>query len=128
MSEELQSWFRQLPRALQRELAAGMKEIADGLADEIRAEAQQGESGRLKESVHVRRGRKSLELFVEAGGDLTTKQVRDGADVDYDYALGVEFGNQHAPAQPFFYSTYNVRKDDVRQQIEDLVAEVVSKA
>lgn len=128
MSDELQSWFQQLPRKLQRELATGLRDIADELAEDIRREAPEGETGKLKQSVRVRRGRGTLELFVEAGGDLTTRQVREGSGVDYDYALGVEFGNQHAPAQPFFYSTYHARRDDVREKIDDLVGDVLSKA
>jgi HK97 gp10 family phage protein len=128
LSDELQSWFQQLPRNLQRELAGGLREIADELAAAIRQEAPEGQSGRLRQSVRVRRGRKTLELFVEAGGELTTKAVREGADAEYDYALAQEFGNQHQPANPFFYSTYNARRDDVRAQIDDLVEDVLSKA
>lgn len=127
MPDELQSWFKQLPGKLQRELAGRIKEIADELAEEIRSAAPEGETGALKESVRVRRGRGTLELLVEAGGTFTTKEVRGGSGIPYDYALAQEFGTQWMPAHPFFYSTYRARREDVRRQIEDAVSDVISK-
>jgi HK97 gp10 family phage protein len=128
MADDLQSWFVDLPKKLQRELAGRIKDIADELADDIRAAAPEGETGKLKESIRVRRGRNTLELFVEAGGNLTTKEVRGGSGVPYDYALAQEFGTQKRPAQPFFYSTYRARRADIRQEIDDAVSDVISKA
>lgn len=128
MANDLQSWFRALPYKLQRELAGELKDIADGLADKIRSEAPTGPTGKLKDSVRVRRGRKTLELYVEAGGDLTTKEVRAGSGVAYDYALAQEFGTQRMPAQPFFYSTYRAEQAGIRERIEDAVSDVIAKA
>jgi HK97 gp10 family phage protein len=125
--DEVQSWFRNLPYKLQRELAGKIKEIADELADAIRDAAPE-DSGLLKQSIQVRRGRGTLELYVEAGGSLTTKEVRDGSGVPYDYALAQEFGTSHQPADPFFYPTYNELKDDVQEQLKDAVADVLDKA
>jgi HK97 gp10 family phage protein len=126
--QELQSYLGQLPVRLKRELAAELKRQADDLADAIRAAAPQGDTGHLKDSVEVRRGRGSLSLVVTAGGDATTKEVRAGSGQPYDYAMGVEFGNEHVPAQPFFYSTYAERKDDIEQAIADKVADVMARA
>lgn len=128
MADDLQSWFKALPGKLQRELAGQLKEIADELASDIRAAAPAGETGRLKESVRVRRGRKTLELYVEAGGDLTTKDVRQGSGVRYDYALAQEFGTQKMPANPFFYSTYRARQSEIRERIDRAVSDVLAKA
>jgi HK97 gp10 family phage protein len=128
VSAELQSWFKDLPGKVQREFAKDLRRIADGLADDIRAAAPTGETGRLKESVRVTRGKKSLELFVEAGGALTTKEVRAGSGVTFDYALAQEFGTERQPAYPFFYATYRVRRDDVRAEIERAVADAIARA
>jgi HK97 gp10 family phage protein len=127
VADDLQSWFQQLSGKLQREFAGGLKDIANGLADDIR-EAAPEKTGALKQSIKVRRGRGTLELYVEAGGDLTTKEVRGGSGQSYDYALADEFGTLHQPADPFFFSTYNARKEDVQKQISDLVDDVVSRA
>jgi HK97 gp10 family phage protein len=126
--QDLQRYLGQLPVKLKRELAAELKRQADDLADAIRSAAPQGETGKLRESVQVRRGRGSLSLVVTAGGETTTKEVRTGSGQPYDYAMGVEFGNEHVAAQPFFYSTYAERKDDIEQAIQDKVADVMARA
>lgn len=128
MSKELQSWFKELPIKLQRELAKDLKEIADGLAEDIRRVTPEGETGNLRSSVRVRRGRRTLEYFVEAGGVTTTKEVRQGSGVQSDYALHVEFGTSKMSPQPFFYSTYNERRADVRREVEEAVANALGKA
>lgn len=127
MADDLQQYFQNLPYKLKRELAEGLKDIADRLASDIK-QATPVKTGKLRDSVRVRRGRNTLELYVEAGGVDTTKMVREGSGVDYDYALGVEFGNLHAPAQPFFYNTYRAREADIREEISDLLQDVLDKA
>ena len=47
---------------------------------------------------------------VRAGGETTTKRVRDGQFGMYDYALGQEFGTMKMPAQPFFWPAYRLLK------------------
>ena len=63
-----------------------------------------------------------------AGGDDTTKELRQGAGVDYDYALATEYGTTKEAAEPFFYPTYHAREGDICQAIEDAVDEAISKA
>lgn len=128
MADELQTWFRQMPYRLRRELAGRIKDIAENLADEIKAAAPVGETGHLRDSIRVRRGRKTLEFVVEAGGTDTTKDIRSGAGVEYDYARAIEFGTTKMPAHPFFYTTARARAADVRADIEQAVSEVLEKA
>ena len=121
MADDLQSWFKSLPKKLQQELAGTMLNIADGLADDIRTAAEEHSlSGETAESVRVTPGRDATENFVEAGGPATTEN-------GYDRALAQEFGTQKMPAQPFFYSTYYARRQDIRQAIERAVTDVLSK-
>jgi HK97 gp10 family phage protein len=148
MADELQSWFKKLPYKLQRELAGRLKDIADDLAEDIKREAPV-KTGALRDSIRVRRGRKSLEFVISAGGPSTTHTyerstgyrrdvVIDGRDnrgiargnqgVTYDYALAQEFGTQKSPARPFFYSTYRAQAPEIRETIEQAVSEVVEKA
>ena len=122
---ELQSWFSGLSYKTKRKLAVVIKEQADQLADAIKAAAPV-RSGRLRDSVQVRRRRNELDLEVTAGGDATTKEVRQGAGVEYDYALATEFGTSREDAQPFFYSTYRAMQADIRQAIDDAVEEAVN--
>jgi HK97 gp10 family phage protein len=70
-------------------------------------------------------GSSPLEYAVQAGGDLTIKEVREGSGVDYDYALAFEFGTSRQPARPFFWSTYQARKDEIQQAIDEAANEVI---
>jgi len=121
------SWFKQIPMRLRRDFAAELKAIADQLASDIRAAAPT-ESGKLQSSVRVQRGKDTLELLVLAGGPSTTKEVRKGSGVSYDYALGIEFGTTKMEAQPFFYSTYRLQRDAVRNKIYEAAARSVLSA
>ena len=48
--------------------------------------------------------------IVVAGGDETTRPVRDGASAEYDYALAQEFGTQRQTANPFFFPPYRLKR------------------
>lgn len=149
--DEVQDWFSGLSFKLKRELAGKIKEQADDLAAAIKEAAPKGETLNLSNSVKVRRKRNELDLEVTAGGDMTTKfydrstgyvsdvvidgrsnegiakQV-DGKGVSYDYALANEYGTVNETAQPFFYNTARELMPEIRQNIEDAVADVISKA
>lgn len=146
--DDVQSWFDGLSYKVKRKLAATIKEQADGLADAIKAAAPVV-SGRLRDSVQVRRTRDTLDFEVTAGGDMTTvgynrstgysrevaigqgdtagiaKQA-GGADVSYDYALATEFGTTKEGAEPFFFPTFRARQAQIREAIEDAVNEAVN--
>ncbi|UGX98232.1 HK97 gp10 family phage protein [Bradyrhizobium barranii subsp. barranii] len=125
--DELQSWFSGLSFKLKRELAGKLKEQADELASAIKAEAPVV-SGTLRDSVKVRRRRNELELEVVAGGETTSKEIRAGAGVDYDYALAIEYGTTERPAEPFFYNTARKLMPEIQENIEQAVADVLAKA
>src|SRR5262245_54616734 len=107
-------FFRQLvsvvPEA-QRELAAANEESANALAELARRLAPQGKTGKLVASIRVEPSDRRRGAFVvQAGGPTTTHPVRKGATQKYDYALGVEFGTEDTPAQPFFWPAFRVNK------------------
>src|SRR5689334_1005097 len=103
--DDVQGWFDDLPYKVKRQLAAAIKEQADGLAAAIK-DAAPVRSGKLRDSVRVRRRRNELELEVTAGGDDTTKELRSGSGIEYDYALAAEFGTSKEEAEPFFFPTF----------------------
>lgn len=117
-------YLGQLSMRARRSVVGAIREQADRLAEEIRREAPVA-TGKLRDSVRVRRGRHTLELVVEAGGEITTREVRRGSGVPYDYAMGVEFGNERVPARPFFYPTYRRLKPDIDRAIQAAVEEVL---
>lgn len=125
-TRELDRYLGGLPFRVRRQLVEAIRQQADRVADAIRAAAPI-KTGNLRNSVQVSRGRNTLELIVTAGGAETTREVRAGSGASYDYALGVEFGNEHAPAQPFFNFTWRDMQDDVRRQIEAAVDEALKQ-
>lgn len=54
---------------------------------------------------------------ITAGGSETTRPVRDGASVTFDYALAQEFGTQEHPPSPFFYGPYRAVRSRIRSSI-----------
>lgn len=128
MADDFDGWTRRASFAAKREVVREIRRQAERVKDAIAEAAAHGETGKLAESVTVRRGRNTLELVVTVGGDLTTKPVRKGAKAEYDYALAVEFGNEHAPAQPFAYPTFREMESDVIEAIGDAVARGVESA
>lgn len=122
--DQLQDWFSGLSFKVKKRLARTIRNEADRLAAAIKAEAPVA-SGALRDSVKVRRRKSDLDLEVTAGGDTTTREIRVGSGVPYDYARAVEFGTVDTPAQPFFYNTYREMAPQIRQNIDDAIAEAI---
>jgi hypothetical protein len=130
MADDLDEYLQSLPDKLTEHLSDVLREQAFRLSDAQRAALQaleqSRETGALEASCTVAAGANELEYFVEAGGDMTTKEVREGSGEPYDYALGFEFGTSRQPARPFFYNTYEAMRDDMQQAIDDAVSEVLN--
>jgi HK97 gp10 family phage protein len=132
-NQDLQDYLNSLPDKLREPLSEVIQEQAELLSQAQRGALQSleqapEETGDLEASCVVVPGATDLEFLVQAGGTLTTKEVRDGSGVPYDYAAAFEFGTSHQPARPFFYSTYNAMRDDMQQAIADAVNEVLDNA
>ncbi|MCP2209457.1 HK97 gp10 family phage protein [Bradyrhizobium diazoefficiens] len=131
MADDFDDFLQSLPDKLTEKLSPILREQAERLSQAQRAalqalEQSPDETGHLEESCVVVPGSNDLEFIVQAGGELTTKEVRDGSSVPFDYSLGFEFGTSRQPARPFFYSTYNVMRDDMQRAIEDAINEVLN--
>src|SRR5882762_5113845 len=131
MADDLDAYLNALPDQLTEQLSDVVREQAELLSAAQRQALQSleqapEETGDLEDSCVVVPGKNDLEFLVQAGGDLTTKEVREGSGKPYDYAAGFEFGTSHQPARPFFYSTYNAMRDDMQKAIDEAVNEVLS--
>ncbi|MDB5630431.1 MAG: phage protein gp10 family [Tardiphaga sp.] len=124
LDDELQRYLRDASIKVKRKLATAIKAEADKLADAIRTAAPVA-TGKLRDSVKVRRRKNDLDLVVSAGGEDTTTDIRAGSGKPYDYALAVEFGTRKRPAQPFFYNTARVMQDEITENIQAAVAEAL---
>ncbi len=68
-----------------------------------------------------------LQVVLVAGGPATTRPVRDGADAEYDYAFGQEFGTQEMPANPFFFPGYRLGKKRAKSRISRAINQAAKK-
>lgn len=129
MADDLETYLNELPAKLHEHVSDAVLKQAFRLSDAQREALQALEdspaTGDLEASCTVAPGANDLEFIVSAGGDMTTKEIRDGSGVPYDYAEAFEFGTSHQEARPFFYPTYNAMKDDIRQEIADAVSEAL---
>jgi HK97 gp10 family phage protein len=130
MTDDLDAYLNALPDQITEHLSGVLREQAELLSAAQRQALQSleqspQETGDLEQSCTVAPGQDELEFIVQAGGELTTKEVREGSGEPYDYAVGFEFGTSHQPARPFFYSTYNAMKDDMQDAIDETVSEIL---
>jgi HK97 gp10 family phage protein len=131
-NQDLQDYLNSLSDKLREPLAEVILEQAELLSQAQKSalqalEQSPDETGDLEASCVVVPGATDLEVFVQAGGTLTTKEVRTGSGEPYDYAAGFEFGTSHQPARPFFYSTYRAMHDDMQDAINEAINEVLDK-
>lgn len=129
MADDLEKYLASLPDVLADQLAGVIREEAENLSAAQRARLKELEqppedTGDLAESCTVIDGGHDLEVIVVAGGDLTTKAIREGSGVDYDYAEAFEFGTSKQPARSFFWSTYREMKNDMQENINEAATEV----
>lgn len=130
-NQDLQDYLNSLPDKLIEQLSDVIRDQAEMLSEAQRQALQSleqtDETGDLEASCIVVPGETPLEFIVQAGGELTTKEVREGSGVPYDYALGFELGTSRQPARPFFYNTANALHDQMQEAIDDAVNEVLKQ-
>ncbi|WP_426615711.1 hypothetical protein [Bradyrhizobium sp. McL0616] len=129
-NDDLDQYLQALPDKLKDQLSEVIHEqaqrLSDAQKDALRSLEQSHETGELENSCTVVPGAHDLEWIVQAGGELTMKEVREGSNVAYDYSVGFEFGTSRQPARPFFYATYNTMRDEMQGAIDEAINEVLS--
>lgn len=130
-NKDLQAYLESLPDKLTAELADVIRGQAEGLSAAQRSalkslEAAPAETGDLEASCVAVPGDSPLEYIVQAGGDLTTREIRKGSGVEYDYALGFVYGTSRQPARDFFWPEYRKRRDDIQSAIDEAAKKVLS--
>lgn len=126
---QFQDLMDNIPKAIADEMRGAVKEQGEALASAMRQAVPLGVDGRheLQESIRVEDGKHPLQVRVKAGGELTTKEVRKGSGVRYDYANANEFGTREMNAQPFFWPTYRLMKRRVRSAINRKMRKGIEK-
>jgi len=98
--------FDQVPDQMKDAARKAIDETAEAMVAEMRR-AIDTRHGNLAASVQSQdvSPDHAIRVRITAGGPLTTKRVRNGADATYDYAMAVEYGTDKASPEPFFRPT-----------------------
>ncbi|SFN02475.1 phage protein, HK97 gp10 family [Bradyrhizobium sp. Rc3b] len=123
-NDDFNRQISQLPFKLKRQLATAIAQEADRLAQAIK-NAAPVRTGKLRDSVKVRRTKRDLTLEVTAGGESTT-HGECGPHGEADYALFTEYGTRKTSAQPFFYPTARAMQADINSNIAKAVQDVLN--
>jgi HK97 gp10 family phage protein len=108
--------LRKVYLAAKREALPATLAAAKDMADTMRRVAPVS-SGNLVQSIKVVVDVSDSKVLIKAGGKLTTKEVRKGSGVPYDYAFAQEFGTKDMPASPFFWPVYRLKKKNARARM-----------
>lgn len=123
----LRRTLEKLPSQVKKDLQESLTASANELAGKMRSAAPV-DDGDLRASIRVKEfDRGGIGALVLAGGALTTKPVRHGQSVRYDYSLAIELGTQEQLAQPFFYPSYRRRKAKIRTKASKAVRAAVDR-
>lgn len=108
--------LKRLPKEVRTQVLPTLKKAGDEI-NALQRNLVPVEHGVLRSTIrnHVEEDR--LRVVIEAGGPATTREVRQGADAEYDYALGQEFGTREMPANPFFMPGYRALKKSAKSRI-----------
>lgn len=117
-------WWQNRVSSIEDIARAELTEQANETANAMKSRVH-SRSGATANSVRVERGpsvRGQPRVVIKAGGPLTTKEVRKGSGVTYDYTRAEEFGTADIVANPFFFNSLRERKKAtlraVRQRVQ----------
>lgn len=119
-----------IPALARSELQAEMNiAAAEIVALQKALAASNVDSGSLQMSIRMEPfSRGGVGVLIKAGGPLTTRPVRAGQSVMYDYALANELGTQEMLAQPFFYPAARRKKRSVNRRSAKALRKAVGMA
>lgn len=126
--DKLLSRLGTMPEAVKTEISGALAKNGDRLVALAKSIAPRGATGKLVESIRAEADPNGLGISVRAGGPTTTKEVRDGSGVPYDYAMGQEHGTEHSPRHPFLYPSARALKRVMRANLTRAVKRGVAKS
>ncbi|MBN9335378.1 HK97-gp10 family putative phage morphogenesis protein [Devosia sp.] len=113
-----------IPDAIRAAMQPALDKSADEMVGMMKGLAPRDE-GDLQASIQKEAGPHDLSRRIVAGGERTTRPVRDGADAEYDYALAQELGTKEMPANPFFRPVVRSSRKKVRNRLKRAAAKAV---
>jgi HK97 gp10 family phage protein len=121
-----QARMRAIPKAAREAVEPALELSANELVGRMKHLAPRDE-GDLQASIAQTEGEHELERLVKAGGALTTRPVRSGQSVTYDYAKAIEHGTTTRHAQPFFWNSFRLSRKRITNRIRRAIAKAVKQ-
>jgi HK97 gp10 family phage protein len=85
------------------------------------------EHGALRNSIRMEVDDSIFRITVMAGGKATTRPVRAGTTVTFDYALAQEYGTERMKENPFFWPMYRLLKKSRRRAVKAAMTRAIKK-
>lgn len=112
--------FRKLTEEMQQRIyddaVAQLNAEADGLVNVMKAVVPV-RTGALRDSIRKEPGKVPTRIRIVAGGASTTRAYTTRT-FSYDYSRAVEFGTEKAPAEPFFFPSYRLKKRSMQSAMK----------
>ncbi|MEM6617453.1 MAG: hypothetical protein AAF619_13080 [Pseudomonadota bacterium] len=119
--QSLKRKLRDLPKKTRMVLEADLSVIGREVNVEQRARAPKDEQV-LTSTIRTEAiGGDRIGVNIRAGGDATTRPVRNGADASYDYAMAQEHGTEDMAPMPFFYGPIRTKKRQIKRRVTQAV-------
>lgn len=116
--------FSAIPEQIRKDVAAEVQRGADYMVATAKRFAPNGE-GDLDASIRSEPGDHALQARVMAGGETTTRPVREGISATYDYAKAVEWGTENMEAQPYFYPAARLTRRRIKRNVNRAIRKAV---
>jgi HK97 gp10 family phage protein len=125
----VEAYKRRLMRIPEEVRKAAFEALAKNVQETANAmkAAAPRDDGTLAESVRIEFDPSNVRATIRAGGPTTTRPVREGTSVTYDYALAQEFGTEKMPANPFFWTMYRLYKKSRRPAVKRAMTKAIKK-
>lgn len=98
------------------------RRLGEEIADEMRGRVPV-KTGGLRDSIRVEDDPDNVGVIVLAGGTPETMRPTADGRGEFSQALLVEFGTEHAPAQPFFRPVVNEYQKRIAEEMHDAAYE-----
>ncbi len=129
-TDRLSRRLNAIPKAVKTAVAPALIRAGVDLSVTMRTLAPE-DTGDLKKSIHVTAPGQATPPYSQPGGSTIAKENQvlvTAGNSDVRYAHLVEHGTADAPAQPFFWISYRLRKKKLASRIKSAIRRAVKEA
>lgn len=129
-TDRLSRRLNAIPKAVKSAVAPALIKAGVDLSVTMRLLAPV-DSGDLRDSIHVTAPGETTPAYSQPGGSTTAKENQvlvTAGNSDVRYAHLVEHGTAAAPAQPYFWPAYRLRKKKLASRIKTAIRKAVKEA